>query len=196
MAKKPEVKKPEVLIPAPLALLPEIVEYLRENPGCDLPEDDYADEIAAGLILVINGKAYLPGDEPNDSEPVSAAVTKYEFSLEDNIVIPKITRPGLSGKRGSKYPIDIMQIGQSFLIPTEAGKTDAEMLKLGRTVVNNANFIYKSEVPGEFQTFKGKQVPKYRKDRYFMARLVPGGVRIWRMPVDTTEDTTVDTTEE
>lgn len=73
-----------------------------------------------------------------------------QFKIEKGIALK-----GASGPRAAKYPLDAMEVGDSFLIP-------------GGTAVKNParSSIYYQQV---------------RHQKKFVSRTVDGGVRVWRV---------------
>ncbi len=71
-----------------------------------------------------------------------------EFHIEKGIPVPKMTGAG----RKTKYPFDVMEVGDSFFVK------DAKVKTLSRTCGSH-----------------GK-----RLSRKFISRTVEGGVRVWR----------------
>lgn len=77
-------------------------------------------------------------------------------NIEKNIPIPS-----KKGGRGSKYPFHEMEVGDSFLYPCERANTTQYM----RRLLSAANSYTRG---------------KTNRGTAFTARVVDGGIRIWR----------------
>jgi hypothetical protein len=80
------------------------------------------------------------------------------IEIENSIPIPATKRPG-AGRRGT-YPFAALEVGQSFFVPNQPGKTNRRL----RTAIGGlAQYITKKT--------------GYR----FTSRTVEGGIRVWRV---------------
>jgi len=77
-----------------------------------------------------------------------------KFEIEKNIPLPE---PLPRGRKGSKYPLADMAVGESFFVPTMKPEEKRQSLYQAVSV--------KGRVMG----------------RKFIVRIVEGGVRVWRL---------------
>lgn len=81
-----------------------------------------------------------------------------DFKIEKNIEMPK--RAGRPEKTNRRFPFDKMEVGDSFLVPSDEPKVSTKFL---------------SGITSAVYQFK-----KMNKSRNFSCRRVEGGVRVWR----------------
>lgn len=118
---------------------------------------------------------------------VQPEVTAPAFTIESDVALPEVKRGGGGGRkgpRGSKYPFDTMENGQSFFVPATA-----EMENPAKTLASTASTFakkYATENGTREITRKGetKTVPNYDYTRKFVVRAVEEngtrGARVWR----------------
>lgn len=94
----------------------------------------------------------LPG-EPNERKSRNVG----NFVLTKGIPIPP------AAMRGTVYPFEQMEVGESFLIACEEDKK--------KTLVGNINSAIS----------RFRQDPEHRKYKFHVSPKVQGGVRCWRM---------------
>jgi hypothetical protein len=80
-----------------------------------------------------------------------------DFVIEDSVPLPASWNNG----RPEKYPWRSLEMGQSFLVPYDTGKTKAEMAKK----ISNRAFDAQKRLGG----------------RKFSVRSTDEGVRVWRV---------------
>lgn len=146
-----------------------------------------------------------------DSDTLTASdvgkvnVGKPSFEIETGIVVPKVSGRGRTGE--SIYPFDKLEIGQSFFVDKEA--------KNLASTISGANARHSEVVTDEAgnpvmrKNKKGAEVEATRQLRKFIVRnaekpkigadgkpemqngkpVMIKGARIWRVAVDTAEDT-------
>lgn len=89
------------------------------------------------------------------------------FEIEDGIPIPASARQSGPGRR-LKYPLDQLDIGQSFMVPVpdnpDPSVYESEMQRTTSRLSNAAN------------RYRKQQDPNF----YAVVRRVEGGVRLWR----------------
>lgn len=127
--------------------------------------------------------------EPQPKEQSTMTISK----IADNVAVP----PTAHGARASKYPINDLEVGQSFFVLAEGDALDATAKQMNG-VTHNANRRH-SEPTGNMTTIKrgkraGEEVPERRQTRLFASRRIkdgaewgyPGqtGVAVWRLPLD------------
>jgi hypothetical protein len=123
----------------------------------------------------------------NVSDEVQAPAVTAAFAIEDNVALPEVKRGGGGGRkgpRGSKYPFDTMENGQSFFVPATE-----EMPNPAKTLASTASTFakkYATENGTRTITRKGetKTVAAYDYTRKFVVRAVEEngvkGARVWR----------------
>lgn len=121
------------------------------------------------------------------TETVNEPAVTAQFAIETGVALPEVKRGGGGGRkgpRGSKYPFDTMENGQSFFVPA----TD-EMPNPAKTLASTASTFakkYATENGTRTITRKGetKEVPAYNYTRKFVVRAVEEngvkGARVWR----------------
>lgn len=121
------------------------------------------------------------------SEAATAPETTVQFAIMDNIPLPEVKRGGGGGRkgpRGSKYPFDTMENGQSFFVPATE-----EMPNPAKTLASTASTFakkYATENGTREITRKGevKTVPAYNYTRKFVVRATElegvKGAMVWR----------------
>jgi len=118
-------------------------------------------------------------DEINKFDKVQLVDNNEFYMLEDGIELVGWSRTRKSGgERKCKYPLNVMNVGQSFFVPNEEG---VDIFKTLTATVNNYNLKFREIVEGETRIFKGKIIPVYNKTRDYKIRKLPGGVRVWRV---------------
>jgi hypothetical protein len=104
-------------------------------------------------------------------------VETYGIEIETNIPIPGVTGRGRG--RNTTFPVDKLEVGQSFFVADDGDKKAAKLLT---SVLTSAHKHYSEVIPGEFrQTRTGNDVPARRQTRQFVMRSVAGGARVWRV---------------
>lgn len=87
------------------------------------------------------------------------------IEIEKGIPVPP-ARPAGKGGRESKYPFESMDVGDSFLVPANIAPADGDFSALRRLRLNLMTRCTKA----------GK-----RWGRRYTTRMVPEGVRVWRI---------------
>ncbi len=116
----------------------------------------------------------------------SAPKVETSFAIESGVSIPA---PIGRGRSGSKYPFDLLEVGQSFFVPDSTEQPDAAA-SLASTV-SGATQRFATDHATETKTVKGKTVPKKVYSRKFALRKVEAakdpsgmnGARVWRVDV-------------
>lgn len=115
--------------------------------------------------------------------PVAAPKQKgvSMFQIEDVAVSPS-KRSGAG--RQSKYPFELLEIGQSFKIPCEEGQTPAELLKKLQSNIAGAKDKFAEPHPTETKVNRsGETVPVKVYTRNFAVAIEDNGVRVGRVAV-------------
>jgi len=100
---------------------------------------------AAFVALSSDGVELVEKANPpsvNQSKPKA----KETFELTSDVPMPTIRR---RGREGSGYPIDTMEVGQSFHVSARDGEDDP-LARISSTI-SAARLKYSEEVPGEFE---------------------------------------------
>lgn len=164
--------------------------------------EDFAKSVVdKGFAMVDVSKATDSGDVPYSptekgikfikdngmTEVSTAPETTAQFAIDSDVALPEVKRGGGGGRkgpRGSKYPFDTMENGQSFFV----GATE-EMPNPAKTLASTASTFakkYATENGTREITRKGevKTVPNYDYTRKFVVRAVEEngvkGARVWR----------------
>jgi hypothetical protein len=153
-----------------IPLLQKIVAATKSPPGftyasefdlvqliaLDLVEVNAAFKNAAGNLTVRASSTaddYLENIGANEmtkhEPPVEVVTNATGFEIDNDVPVPAIKR-AKGAATNSKYPFDLLEVGQSFHIPAVAGEKD--MAKKLASVVVMANRRFSSDIPGEFTT--------------------------------------------
>lgn len=133
----------------------------------------------AGIVQV--SETVVLGTRENGTAVMAKVetVAAPAFKIEVGVPIPA---PVGRGRSGSKYPFDVLEVGQSFFVPDSAEHPDASA-SLASTV-SGATQRYATDHATETKVVKGKTVPKKVYSRKFALRKVEGGARVWRIEVN------------
>lgn len=133
------------------------------------------------------GIKFIKDNSVTETATAPVETTTASFGVDDNIPVPAAKRGGGGGRkgpRGSKYPFDTMENGQSFFVPATA-----EMENPAKTLASTASTFkkkYGTQTGTRSITRKGvtKDVPAYTFTRGFVVRAVTengvAGCRVWR----------------
>lgn len=146
--------------------------------ACRATEKGIAKANEVGTVEPANDKAEAPKVETT-------------FKIEAGVPVPP---PVGRGRSGSKYPFDLLEVGQSFFVPDTAEQPDAAATLA--STVSGATQRYATDHPTETKVVKGKTVPKKIYSRKFCLRKVDAatdpsgmsGARVWRVEVSGTAE--------
>lgn len=124
-------------------------------------------------------RAILPQEQPEQPQQSEQKEvrTMTNFAIEKNVPLPTTSAAGRG--RGSLYPFDDLEVGDSFFVPQENGKPES----MSSTVAGARRRF--AEQTGQMTTNrKGEEVPELRVTRNFVYKLVEEngvtGFRVWR----------------
>ena len=173
---KPEITLAEIVNAGPNGMyIPEGIAIEMQETGdieINLGVKDEAGNVA--VRATESGIAKIKGN--SISVAVAAPVEPSGFKIESGIEMPA---PEGRGRSGSKYPFDVLEVGQSFFVPDTAEQPDATA-SLASTV-SGATQRYASNHPTETKVVNGVTVPVKVYSRKFSLRKVDGGARVWRV---------------
>jgi hypothetical protein len=159
----------DFLVSSPLVAL----ELVEVNEGITNEAGEYATRATQkGIDYVM--------ENTTKSEAPSEVAGKPVFVIEDNVAIPAAKR---TGRGGSSYPFDALQVGQSFFIP--ASEKHPNPAKSLASTISGATARYDEVSTTEtVETRTGNTVPKRTHTRKFIIKAVDGGARCWRVALE------------
>lgn len=149
------------------------------NPD-DSQRDEHGRRMARATIqqaTEVREDPALPMNEQPEAQPQQEARKMSNFAIEKNVPLPTTTTAGRG--RGSLYPFDDLEVGDSFFVPQVDGKPESMS-----STVAGARRRFAEQTGNMTQDKNGNEVPEMRVTRNFVYKLVDEngvtGFRVWR----------------